>query len=91
MLSQTFIVENEVGLHARPASLFIRTAAEFTCKIMVKNKTRDTSFVDAKSILSVMGLAVKQGHEIELTFDGDDEEKALAQMAELIESNFAEE
>lgn len=90
MLSKTFTIENEVGLHARPASLFTRTAAEFDCKIMVKNKTRDTSSVDAKSILSVMGLAVKQGHEIELTFDGDDEEAASAKMTELIESNFEE-
>ncbi|MBI1879315.1 MAG: HPr family phosphocarrier protein [Chloroflexi bacterium] len=49
MVSNQFIVENEVGLHARPAALFVQTAAKFKSKIKVRNATRGTSFMDAKS------------------------------------------
>jgi phosphotransferase system HPr (HPr) family protein len=88
--SNTFIIQNEVGLHARPAALFVQTAAKFKAKIKVKNTTRGTPFMDAKSILSVLGLAVSKGHEIEITAEGDDEQAALETMARLIESDFAE-
>jgi phosphotransferase system HPr (HPr) family protein len=88
--SNTFIIQNEVGLHARPAALFVQTAAKFKAKIKVKNATRGTPFIDAKSILSVLGLAVAKGHEIEVTAEGEDEQAALETMARLIESDFAE-
>lgn len=90
MVSNQFIIENKVGLHARPAALFVQTAARFKSKIKVRNTTRGTSFMDAKSILSVMGLGVAQGHEIEVTAEGEDEQTALETIAQLIESDFAE-
>jgi phosphotransferase system HPr (HPr) family protein len=88
--SNTFTILNEVGLHARPAALFVQTAAKIKAKIKVKNATRGTPFIDAKSILSVLGLAVAKGHEIEVTAEGEDEQAALETMARLIESDFAE-
>lgn len=90
MQSNTFIIQNEVGLHARPAALFVQTAAKFKAKIKVKNVTRGTPFIDAKSILSVLGLAVAKGHEIEVTAEGEDEETALETIARLIEGDFTE-
>jgi phosphotransferase system HPr (HPr) family protein len=90
VVSNQFIIENEVGLHARPAALFVQTAAKFISKIRVRNTTRGTSFMDAKSILSVMGLGVAQGHEIEVTAEGEDEQTALETIAQLIKSDFAE-
>jgi phosphotransferase system HPr (HPr) family protein len=88
--SNTFIIQNEVGLHARPAALFVQTAAKFKAKIKVRNATRGTPFIDAKSILSVLGLAVAKGHEIEVTAEGEDEETALETIARLIKGDFTE-
>lgn len=90
MQSNFFIIQNEVGLHARPAALFVQTVAKFKAKIKVRNATRNTPFVEAKSILSVMGLGVAKGHEIELTIEGEDEQAALETIAQLIKSDFAE-
>jgi phosphotransferase system HPr (HPr) family protein len=78
------------GLHARPAALFVQTAAKFKAKIKVRNATRGTPFMDAKSILSVMGLGIAKEHEIEVTAEGEDEEAALETIARLIENDFAE-
>jgi phosphotransferase system HPr (HPr) family protein len=88
--SNSFIIQNEVGLHARPAALFVQTSAKFKAKIKVRNATRGTPFVDAKSILSVMALGVAKSHEIEITADGEDEQVALETIAQLIESDFVE-
>jgi len=88
--SSSFIIQNEVGLHARPAALFVQTAAKFQAKIKVRNTTRSTPFVDAKSILSVLGLGVSCGHEIEITAEGEDEQKAVEAMTRLIENDFIE-
>ena len=82
-------VINEVGLHARPASEFVKMASRFKSKILARNVTRDTASVDAKSILSVLALGVEKGHEIELAGDGEDEEQAIKSLRELIESDFA--
>ncbi len=90
MPSNIFTIQNKVGLHARPAALFVQTAAKFKAKIMARNNTRGTPFVDAKSILSVMGLGVSQGHEIEITAVGEDEQIALEAIAHLIDSYFAD-
>jgi phosphotransferase system HPr (HPr) family protein len=90
MLAKSFVIENEVGLHARPAAMFVQTAAKYKSIIRVKNTTRQTPFVDAKSLLSLMGLGVTKGHGIDLTIDGVDEQEALAMLTHLIESDFAE-
>ena len=84
------IIKNEVGLHARPASLFVKTANKYQSKIMVRNVTRDGKAVSAKSILSVLTLAVLCNHEIHLEADGEDAEAAIAELKQLIESDFNE-
>ena len=82
-------VINKVGLHARPASEFVKMASQFNSRILVRNVTRDTGSVDAKSILSVLTLGVEKGHEIELTSEGEDEAQAIQALGGLIESDFA--
>ncbi|NOH02717.1 MAG: HPr family phosphocarrier protein [Chloroflexi bacterium] len=82
-------VINEVGLHARPAAEFVKTAAQFKCKLTVRNATKDSAGVDAKSILSVLTLGVEKNHEIELSAEGEDETQAIQTLRELIESDFA--
>ena len=83
-------VTHEVGLHARPASLFVQTANKFSCEIKVMNLTTDGEFVDAKSIIMVLTLGVMQDHEILVEAEGADAEQALSALNELVTSNFGE-
>lgn len=90
MAETTLIVRHPVGLHARPAALFVQTAARFKAAVRVANITRGTKPVDAKSILSVLTLGVSQGHEIHVRAEGEDAEAAVQAITDLVESNFGE-
>jgi phosphotransferase system HPr (HPr) family protein len=83
-------VRNSSGLHARPAALFVRTAAGYRSAIRVGNTTRTGEPVDAKSILGVLGLGVSKGHVLELIADGEDEGEAINGLRDLIESGIGE-
>jgi phosphotransferase system HPr (HPr) family protein len=85
------IVSHPAGLHARPASIFVQTANKFNSDIQVQNLTDYSALANAKSILSILTLGVCQGHEIEITAEGDDAEDALKALESLIEDNFGEE
>ncbi len=82
-------VVNEVGLHARPAALFVAKAASFKSDIRIHNATKDGKWVSAKSILGVLTLGVEKDHEIEITAEGADEAEAVKQIIALIENDFA--
>jgi len=90
MAEATIIVRNKVGLHARPASLFVQTAAKFSSKIKVKNLTANGNFVDAKSIIMVLTLGVMKDHEVVIQTEGEDADAALAALKSLVESDFGE-
>jgi phosphotransferase system HPr (HPr) family protein len=81
-------VANEVGLHARPAAEFVKLAARFKSGIQIRNLTRSSTWVDAKSILSVLGLGVERDHEIALMVEGPDEMEAVEALRALIDSDF---
>ena len=88
MLTENIIIKNTAGLHAKPASLFVQTANEFTSEIYVcKGSTR----VNAKSIMGVMMLAAACGTVLKIEVDGEDEDVALKALVELIASGFGEE
>lgn len=80
-------IKNASGLHAGPAGMFVKKAAEFksTVEVVAKDKT-----VNAKSIMGIMSLGLAQGEELKLVVNGEDEEVALAAMVELVESGFGE-
>ena len=82
-------VRHPVGLHARPAALFVKTAGRFSSQIQVRNVTRGLGPVDAKSILSVLTLGVEQSHQIHLRAEGRDEGEALDALVALVERNFS--
>jgi phosphotransferase system HPr (HPr) family protein len=84
------IVNHPVGLHARPAAQFVKTAMRFESDITVANITKDEKPEDAKSILSLLTLGINQGDEIKITADGNDATLALAALKELVENNFGE-
>jgi phosphotransferase system HPr (HPr) family protein len=94
MKESKIIVNNKVGLHARPASLFVQAAAKYTSNIQVSCKDPETNELreaNAKSILGVLTLGVFQGMEITIQAQGEDEEQAVETLAELVENNFGEE
>ncbi len=80
-------LRNRVGLHARPASLFVQTARRFSSKIVVR---KDDKEADAKSILGVLSLGAECGHWITIVAEGDDAEEAVQTLASLVESRFGE-
>jgi phosphocarrier protein HPr len=80
-------ITHKVGLHARPASIFVKTAAEFSSDIEV---THGDKTVNAKSILAVLTLGAHQGSEIVVKAEGDDAEDALSALEELVTNNFGE-
>lgn len=83
----TLTIQHEVGLHARPAALFVKTAARFQSNIKV---IKDSSTANAKSILSILGLAAGKGAVVTIQAEGADEDEAVAVLQALVESNFGE-
>ncbi len=79
---------NKVGLHARPASLFVQAAKKFKSQIKVK---KDGNEVDAKSILGVLSLGAECGHTITITAEGPDAEEAINELVSLVKNKFGEE
>lgn len=87
MVTKEVVVNNQVGLHARPATFFIQKANEFKCGLWVE---KDERRVNAKSLLGVLSLGIIKGTTISIIADGADEETAADTLCKLIESNFSE-
>jgi phosphotransferase system HPr (HPr) family protein len=90
MAEATITITHEVGLHARPAAAFVKTAKEYQSKITVTNLTRDGASADAKSLVQIFKAAVAKDHEVRIVAEGPDEDEAVAALVGLIESNFGE-
>lgn len=88
MYSKDVLVQNQVGLHARPATFFIQKANEFKSSIWVEKEERR---VNAKSLLGVLSLGIMGGTEIRIIAGGPDEKQAVEELVKLVESGFAEE
>ncbi len=80
-------VQNQVGLHARPATFFIQKANEFKASIWVE---KDERRVNAKSLLGVLSLGIVGGTTIKVIADGSDEAAAVDGLVQLVESGFSE-
>ena len=87
MISRDVTIQNNVGLHARPATFFIQKANEFKSSIWVEKEERR---VNAKSLLGVLSLGIVGNTAIRIIADGADEEKAVNALVALVESGFAE-
>ena len=88
MTSKEIIIENKVGLYAKPATLFVQAAARFRSDILI---SKEEKHANAKSLLGVLSLGICRGNKITLTASGVDEEAALDALSSLLSSNFAEE
>lgn len=87
MVEKNVIVNHKVGLHARPASVFVQTASKFTSDITVACEDRSAN---AKSILTVLTLGAHKGAVITISAEGEDADQAVAELVELVERNFGE-
>ena len=88
MYSKDVMVQNQVGLHARPATFFIQRANEFKSSIWIEKEERR---VNAKSLLGILSLGIIGGTQIKIIADGADEQAAVNALVELVESGFSEE
>ena len=86
MYMKEVVVQNQVGLHARPATFFIQKANEYKSSIWVESDDRK---VNAKSLLGVLSLGITKGLTITIIAYGADEEDAVNDLVNLISSNFA--
>ncbi|MDD7738696.1 MAG: HPr family phosphocarrier protein [Fusicatenibacter sp.] len=89
MVCRKVVVKNPTGLHLRPAGTLCKMAMQY--KAMITFRYGDGNTANAKSVLSVLGACVKSGDEIELICEGEDEETALKELVETIESGLGEE
>lgn len=87
MFVKEVVVQNQVGLHARPATFFIQKANEYKASIWVEKEERR---VNAKSLLGVLSLGIVGGTSIRIIADGTDEEQAVEGLIKLVESGFVE-
>ena len=83
-------IANRLGLHARPAMIFVEMASKFDTDIIVR-RTDQNEQVDGKSIMQLMMLAATQGTELEIIANGQDAQAAIDELIVLIQSNFNEE
>lgn len=82
------IVKNKLGLHQRPAAMFVKAASKYPCEILVE---KDGEEVNGKSILGMLTLAAGHGSTLRVTARGEEAERALRELQELVDNKFNEE
>lgn len=87
MYDKNVVVQNQLGLYARPATFFIQKANEFKSVIWVE---KDERRVNAKSLLGILSLAVVGGTEIRIIADGEDEQEAVQQLVKFVETGLSD-
>ncbi|MCC8162279.1 MAG: HPr family phosphocarrier protein [Lachnospiraceae bacterium] len=85
MKSFTYTVQDELGIHARPAGLLAKTAGAYKSVVMIDNGTKK---VDAKRLMAIMSMGVKKGTTVAVTVEGEDEDAAASAIEEFFRTNF---
>lgn len=87
MITRTLQIQNKLGLHARSASVFVKTASAFASQITVRGPQKEAN---GKSIMSMMMLEAAFGSQVEVTVEGEDETEAMDAIERLIADKFGE-
>jgi len=87
-LTKELIISNKLGIHARPAALFVKTANRFACEIFVE---KDGEKINGKSIMGLMMLAAGPGSKVTIHVRGADAVQAIAELEALVQRKFDEE
>lgn len=82
-----FVITNEKGIHARPATKFVQTVADYECEVEVTNLSSG-AIADGRSIMSVLTLTASKGQIIKLKVNGKDEDELMFALERLIENGF---
>ncbi|MDD2494177.1 MAG: HPr family phosphocarrier protein [Tissierellia bacterium] len=88
MRSQKIILKNKIGLHARPAAIFVKKARNYDSEIIIKKGFQEAN---GKSIISIMALGAMKGDELVILTKGSDEDKAINELSALLEAMEEEE
>ena len=86
-IRKELVVTNKLGIHARPAAMFVKTANQFDCEVFVE---KDGETVHGKSIMGLMMLAAGPGSKIRIQADGEDAAKAVTEIEALLKRKFDE-
>lgn len=84
MQTFTYTITDELGIHARPAGMITKRMKDFSSKTMIG---RPDKMVDAAKVIGIMSLCMKQGEELTVTIEGEDEAEAAAAMKALLEEH----
>ena len=84
MKSFTYVIKDELGIHARPAGLLVKEVKQFTSVITLECGEKKAA---AKGLMAVMAMGVKQGNEVTVTAEGEDEDAAIAAIQAFFETN----
>lgn len=84
MKSFQYVIKDEIGIHARPAGLLVKEAKQFTSDVTLECEGKSA---DAKKLMALMALGVKNGNTVTITVTGDDEAAAAEQMEEFFKAN----
>ena len=87
MYSETIIIQNITGLHARPAATFVQTASKFKSNITIETESKKGN---AKSMLSLLSIGASKGTSVKISAEGEAEEQAVKALVALIQSKFGE-
>jgi len=87
-ITRELVVTNKLGIHARPAAMFVRTASKFDCEVFVE---KDGERVNGKSIMGLMMLAAGPSSKLLLIAEGGDAARAVLELESLVKGNFDEE
>ena len=79
-----YVITDPLGMHARPAGMLVKAVAPYASKITV---TAPTGTADARRLMALMKLAAKQGMELTFAIEGEDEEKAAAELLAFLSAN----
>ncbi len=88
MIKKIVTLTNKLGIHVRPASLISKTASKYRSSFIIR---KDDMEINGKSVMGIMMLGAGQGTELELEFDGVDEQELMEEIIALFEDNFGEE
>ena len=84
MKSFNYVITDEVGIHARPAGVLVKEAKKYAAKITVSMGGKSA---DATKLMALMSMGVKQGDEVTVSVEGDDEETAAAEIEKFFKEN----
>jgi phosphocarrier protein len=87
LMTKEFLVINKLGIHARPAAMFVKTASRFVCEIFVE---KDGERINGKSIMGLMMLAAAKGTKVKFVATGDDAPQMLVELEALFAKKFDE-